>query len=56
MCSDHFAPWSHAQGHSGFAWSWLVFPLGFAIFMLVLARMLFPADSKKERKDDRTDR
>ncbi|HEU4397750.1 MAG TPA: TIGR03885 family FMN-dependent LLM class oxidoreductase [Actinomycetota bacterium] len=23
MCSDHFAPWSAAQGHSGFAWSWL---------------------------------
>ncbi|MFG1945537.1 TIGR03885 family FMN-dependent LLM class oxidoreductase [Nonomuraea sp. NPDC048826] len=23
MCSDHFAPWSHAQGHSGYAWSWL---------------------------------
>jgi len=23
MCSDHFAPWSTAQGHSGFAWSWL---------------------------------
>ena len=23
MCSDHFAPWSHDQGHSGFAWSWL---------------------------------
>lgn len=23
MCSDHFAPWSLAQGHSGFAWSWL---------------------------------
>src|ERR671916_620493 len=23
MCSDHFAPWNHAQGHSGFAWSWL---------------------------------
>ena len=23
MCSDHFAPWSHAQGHSGFAWAWL---------------------------------
>lgn len=23
MCSDHFTPWSHAQGHSGFAWSWL---------------------------------
>jgi probable non-F420 flavinoid oxidoreductase len=23
MCSDHFAPWSLRQGHSGFAWSWL---------------------------------
>jgi coenzyme F420-dependent glucose-6-phosphate dehydrogenase len=23
MCSDHFAPWSENQGHSGFAWSWL---------------------------------
>lgn len=23
MCSDHFAPWSSTQGHSGFAWSWL---------------------------------
>lgn len=23
MCSDHFAPWSLNQGHSGFAWSWL---------------------------------
>jgi probable non-F420 flavinoid oxidoreductase len=23
MCSDHFAPWTTAQGHSGFAWSWL---------------------------------
>jgi coenzyme F420-dependent glucose-6-phosphate dehydrogenase len=23
MCSDHFAPWSNAQGHSGFAWAWL---------------------------------
>jgi probable non-F420 flavinoid oxidoreductase len=23
MCSDHFAPWSSRQGHSGFAWSWL---------------------------------
>ena len=21
--SDHLQPWSHAQGHSGFAWSWL---------------------------------
>ncbi|TWI01734.1 putative non-F420 flavinoid oxidoreductase [Luteimonas cucumeris] len=23
MCSDHFHPWSRAQGHSGYAWSWL---------------------------------
>jgi probable non-F420 flavinoid oxidoreductase len=23
MCSDHIAPWSTAQGESGFAWSWL---------------------------------
>lgn len=23
MCSDHFHPWGQAQGHSGFAWSWL---------------------------------
>lgn len=23
MCSDHFYPWSDAQGESAFAWSWL---------------------------------
>ncbi|MCD2262518.1 TIGR03885 family FMN-dependent LLM class oxidoreductase [Dietzia aurantiaca] len=23
MCSDHFAPWSAAQGESGFSWAWL---------------------------------
>jgi coenzyme F420-dependent glucose-6-phosphate dehydrogenase len=23
MCSDHFHPWSEAQGQSAFAWSWL---------------------------------
>jgi probable non-F420 flavinoid oxidoreductase len=23
MCSDHFSPWSHRQGQSAFAWSWL---------------------------------
>jgi probable non-F420 flavinoid oxidoreductase len=23
MCSDHIAPWSEAQGESGYAWSWL---------------------------------
>ena len=22
-CSDHLAPWSERQGHSGYAWSWL---------------------------------
>jgi probable non-F420 flavinoid oxidoreductase len=23
MSSDHFSPWSHRQGESGFAWAWL---------------------------------
>jgi coenzyme F420-dependent glucose-6-phosphate dehydrogenase len=23
MCSDHWAPWSLRQGHSGYTWSWL---------------------------------
>lgn len=23
MCSDHLAPWTRGQGHSGFAWTWL---------------------------------
>ena len=23
MCSDHFHPWSRAQGQSGHAWAWL---------------------------------
>jgi coenzyme F420-dependent glucose-6-phosphate dehydrogenase len=23
MSSDHFRPWASAQGHSGYAWSWL---------------------------------
>lgn len=23
MCSDHLAPWSERQGHSGYAWAWL---------------------------------
>lgn len=23
MCSDHFAPWSLRQGHSGYTWAWL---------------------------------
>lgn len=23
MCSDHLAPWTRAQGESGYAWSWL---------------------------------
>lgn len=28
MCSDHLAPWSERQGHSGYAWSWLGAALG----------------------------
>lgn len=32
----------------GFLWSWLALLGGLAVFMLVLARMLFPADSTKE--------
>ena len=23
MCSDHLAPWSERQGHSGYSWAWL---------------------------------
>lgn len=23
MCSDHLAPWTQAQGHSGYTWAWL---------------------------------
>ncbi len=23
MCSDHLAPWSTSQGHSGYTWAWL---------------------------------
>ena len=23
MCSDHLAPWSERQGHSGHSWAWL---------------------------------
>jgi len=23
MCSDHLAPWTNAQGQSGFTWTWL---------------------------------
>ena len=32
----------------GFAWSWLALVVGFVIFFLVLARMLFPAGSVKK--------
>ncbi|WP_223627242.1 TIGR03885 family FMN-dependent LLM class oxidoreductase [Microbacterium sp. EST19A] len=37
MCSDHLAPWSRAQGHSGFALSWVAAALartGFSIGMV----------------------
>lgn len=33
MSSDHFKPWSRAQGHSGYSWSWLG---------AVMARTKFP--------------
>ena len=33
----------------GFAWSWLALLGGLVVFFLVLARMLFPADSHKHR-------
>ena len=32
----------------GFAWSWLALLAGLVVFFLVLARMLFPADSNKK--------
>lgn len=28
MCSDHFAPWSARQPHSGYSWAWLGAALG----------------------------
>ena len=34
MCSDHFAPWSERQGHSGHAWPWLGAALGATAFSL----------------------
>ncbi len=34
MCSDHLAPWSVAQGESGFAWSWLGAALASTSFSL----------------------
>lgn len=32
MCSDHLAPWGVAQGHSGYAWSWLAAALASTSF------------------------
>lgn len=34
MCSDHLAPWSVRQGHSGYAWSWLASALEATRFSL----------------------
>lgn len=34
MCSDHLAPWSVAQGESGYAWSWLGAALASTSFSL----------------------
>jgi hypothetical protein len=35
----------------GFAWSWLALLLGLAVFMFVLARMLFPAEHKDKHQE-----
>lgn len=35
----------------GFAWSWLALLVGFAGFMFLLARMLFPSDKEEASKD-----
>jgi peptidoglycan/LPS O-acetylase OafA/YrhL len=35
----------------GFAWSWLALLLGLAVFMFVLARMLFPSDTPKHQSE-----
>lgn len=35
----------------GFVWSWLALLFGLAVFMVVLARMLFPAERKDGRKE-----
>ena len=32
MCSDHFHPWSRAQGQSGHAWTWLGAAMGATTF------------------------
>ncbi|WP_353987532.1 TIGR03885 family FMN-dependent LLM class oxidoreductase [Ruicaihuangia caeni] len=34
MCSDHFAPWSERQGHSGNAWVWLAAALATTSFRI----------------------
>jgi hypothetical protein len=34
----------------GFVWSWLALVAGFVVFFLMLARMLFPSDSVKNRR------
>ncbi|WP_019630998.1 TIGR03885 family FMN-dependent LLM class oxidoreductase [Actinomadura atramentaria] len=34
MCSDHFAPWSARQGHSGHSWAWLGSALALTRFPL----------------------
>ncbi|MFC9976630.1 TIGR03885 family FMN-dependent LLM class oxidoreductase [Spirillospora sp. NPDC127200] len=34
MCSDHFAPWSTRQGHSGHAWAWLGSALALTSFSM----------------------
>ena len=48
MCSDHFAPWSVRQPHSGFAWSWLgaalaTTSLSFGVVTTPIGRRYHPA-------------
>lgn len=48
MCSDHFAPWSARQPHSGFAWSWLgaalaTTSLSFGVVTTPIGRRYHPA-------------
>jgi hypothetical protein len=51
-----FAVFAVVSATTGFAWSWLVFPLGFAAFMLMLARMMFPAAGRDTGKEGRRGR
>jgi hypothetical protein len=46
-----FAAFAVLSTAVGFAWSWLALLAGFVVFMLTLARMLFPPDRKDSHQD-----